>query len=547
MIRNGISSLSRLSLFVPLAFSACGEGNVADGARNAEQDGTPSLAIATFEYKSALPACSKTNQSQVYYVSSEEQLYFCDGKKLLPLDLDCDPSWLTDTIAAKTSVCPAGGTVIRSGADQNENHVLDKWEIQSTSTVCNGKDGKNGLNGKDGKNGVNGKDGAVGAAGPEGPAGADGQDGADGGNGTSCTVHDNGDGSALVTCDDGTTANLYGPTGASGPQGPAGADGQDGQDGATGPQGPAGANGQDGATGPRGPAGADGSSCTVLDNGDHSYDIICPDGSHATVHDGQDGQDAPVGTVLLNIVPEPKSDNCHAGGNLIQIGIDTDGSTLLESDEVTGSEYACAPLITIESLVISSDAELEQLRGVREIRSSLQITGAVTNDALSQAGVDLERVESLRVYGTTNLTSLPFDQLESVSYLELGDNAALTSFSLDQLSSLVTLNAYNNYALTSFSLDQPSSLAILYLNNNTALTSFSFDQLSTVTNWVYIVNSDALTSLSGLDALTNVTVEYSILANASLPTCEAQRILNNLISTPPSVNIVGNDDTGVCP
>ncbi|MET0413817.1 MAG: hypothetical protein ABW217_21085 [Polyangiaceae bacterium] len=519
MIRHGISSLSRLSLFAPLALSACGgdDSVVLDGSSGTEQDGTPSLAIATFEYRSALPACSKTNQSQVYYVKSEDQLYFCDNNKLLELELDCDPSWLTDTIAAKTSVCPAGGTVIRSGADQNENHALDKWEIQSTSTVCNGKDGKNGVNGKDGKNGANGKDGAVGSAGPQGPAGVAGQDGANGGAGTSCSVRDNGDGTAVVTCGDGTSASLYGPPGVTGPAGPAGADGKDG---ATGPQGPAGANGQDGATGPQGPAGT---SCTVVANGDHSYDVTCPDGSHATVHDGQDGQDATLGGVVLNLVPEPKGSNCHAGGVRIDVGVDSDDSGALESEEVTGNGYACAPLITIVGpATISSDAGLEQLRGVREITGELMLTGPLTTAALESATADLQRVNKLYVVGA-GLTSLRFDQLTDAAHVEIAYNATITEISIEQL----------------------SSTPVLYIHHNPALSSFSFPQLSHADS-LLVFSNPVLANLSGLDALTTAG-SFTVAGNASLASCEVQRILGNLTNSPYFTDVTGNDAAGICP
>jgi hypothetical protein len=46
----------------------------------------------------------------VYFVRSEDQLYFCDGTQLRELALDSDPSWLTDTVTAQASACPSGAS-----------------------------------------------------------------------------------------------------------------------------------------------------------------------------------------------------------------------------------------------------------------------------------------------------------------------------------------------------------------------------------------------------------------------------------------------------
>lgn len=81
-------------------------------------------------------------------------------------------------------------------------------------------------------------------AGPAGPTGAAGQP---------CSVKDNGDGTATLTCPDGTAITL--------------------------------------ATGPGGDAGAD-RSCTALDNGDGTATITCPDGSVVTVPLVAVGEDA---------------------------------------------------------------------------------------------------------------------------------------------------------------------------------------------------------------------------------------------------------------
>src|SRR5512134_3770528 len=73
--------------------------------------------------------------------------------------------------------------------------------------------------------------------------------------GTSSTVTDNPDGSATITCDDGTSATV--------------SDGMNGMDGTT---------------------------CTVTDDGAGTKTISCSDGTMVTVTDGTDGMDGTDGT-----------------------------------------------------------------------------------------------------------------------------------------------------------------------------------------------------------------------------------------------------------
>jgi hypothetical protein len=101
-----------------------------------------------------------------------------------------------------------------------------------------------------------------------------------------------------------------GPAGPAGAPGPAGADGQDGAVGATGPTGQTGPAGPTGPEGPQGPAGNDG--------------------------------DVAVKT-LINTSDEAAGDNCANGGVKIEVGDDTNGDGILDTDEVDDSltRYVC--------------------------------------------------------------------------------------------------------------------------------------------------------------------------------------------------------------
>jgi hypothetical protein len=91
------------------------------------------------------------------------------------------------------------------GADGASCAVTDNND--GTATITCGSDSVTVADGADGADGASGADGADGATGPTGAAGADGADGADG---EPCTVAENDDGSATITCPDGTTATVGG-------------------------------------------------------------------------------------------------------------------------------------------------------------------------------------------------------------------------------------------------------------------------------------------------------------------------------------------------
>jgi hypothetical protein len=100
----------------------------------------------------------------------------------------------------------------------------------------------------------------------------------------------------LWACVSGQWTQVAVGVGPAGPQGPSGA---------TGPAGPA---GKDGAPGPAGPAGKDG---------------------------------APGATSLVSIVREPPGANCAAGGQRIDVGIDSNGNQVLDANEVQKTAYVC--------------------------------------------------------------------------------------------------------------------------------------------------------------------------------------------------------------
>ena len=96
-----------------------------------------------------------------------------------------------------------------------------------------------------------------------------GTQGPDGADGNACSVSDNGDGTATLTCSDGTEEVLS--SGTRGEDGAAGETGADGPDGLPGPDGEDGANGKDGR------------DCSVTQNDDGTATITCSDGTSTTI------------------------------------------------------------------------------------------------------------------------------------------------------------------------------------------------------------------------------------------------------------------------
>lgn len=66
----------------------------------------------------------------------------------------------TESISLGNATCPNGGLAITTGIDVNEDERLDSDEITSTERLCNGAIGLSGANGGQGDDGVSGADGA---------------------------------------------------------------------------------------------------------------------------------------------------------------------------------------------------------------------------------------------------------------------------------------------------------------------------------------------------------------------------------------------------
>lgn len=199
--------------------------------------------------------------------------------------------------------------------------------------------------GQQGETGPQGPQGDTGPIGPEGAAGEDGQDGAQGPAGND--GEDGEDGAQ------GPQGDL-GPQGPQGDLGPTGAAGAEGEDGAIGPQ------GDTGDTGPAGPTGADGDSANVVvtEEGEGEncqaggqkvetsvgaevpqVSYICNGIDGADGADGADGEDG--SNALVVVTEEPAGENCPAGGQKVESGVDDNNNAVLDPEEIDSTSYVC--------------------------------------------------------------------------------------------------------------------------------------------------------------------------------------------------------------
>lgn len=84
---------------------------------------------------SELPSCNFLRRTQVFYVSSEDQYYYCNGSAMLALEPSAPPLVRSES-EPPGDRCPTGGTVIFVGSDEDTDGELDESEVTSTDYVC---------------------------------------------------------------------------------------------------------------------------------------------------------------------------------------------------------------------------------------------------------------------------------------------------------------------------------------------------------------------------------------------------------------------------
>ncbi len=269
---------------------------------------------------------------------------------------------------------------------------------------------------------------------------------------------------------------------------------------------------------------------------------------------GDAGVHGPAGTAsLTKVTSEPAGANCKYGGARVDTGPDTNGDGVLETTEITATQYVCDPSTVnawyFGDVHIAAPGDLAVLDGIQVIIGSLYfdapfgtdvtlpdlqvVTASVyltqgnggggkpvhgpglvglnslTFPALTRVGdsVYLQYQESITTFAMPKLTTTTYvaiqynDLLTTVDFsslvsvpnntLDVGYNPALTTLTLTKLASLDTLNVQSNAALPALALPALTTLGSLSVNYNDALASLTVPKLTTL-NTLTIVSNQML-------------------------------------------------------
>ncbi len=168
--------------------------------------------------------------------------------------------------------------------------------------------------------------------------------------------------------------------------------------------------------------------------------------------DGLDGQSA-----LVNALDEPPGENCKTGGIRIEIGIDLNSNSILDSDEVQNVSFVCDG----ESLA-------------DEGQTFLVITGDITNEE-AQAKVDAEvgaNTQLIIIKNTNQLTRLMLPQVEHLAEVQIDGNRALGTLDFPNLLKVDDRITFNNNRSDSLKVKMNSLNEVtgnIEFSNNTSL------------------------------------------------------------------------------
>lgn len=252
-----------------------------------------------------------------------------------------------------------------------------------------------------------------------------------------------------------------------------GADGEPGLEGAEGPRGEQGLQGDPGPRGEQGEQGEPGVQGPIGPAGD----------------DGADGDDAQTALIATEEV-EP-GEECPHGGLAVHTGIDEDADGSLSPEEITNTDYVCAPAPIVgceDTLVIDgiNGADQRFFEGVESQPMSLtsDYAGPITM-AFIGTGMTFNTTMDSQFTATPQYTGGPF---EVVVVAASACGSAVASFTIDEVEEAVAVirfvHVFDGANIVGVTLnDDPTLLTILdFAESSEALTlapgSYAFDVLA---------------------------------------------------------------------
>ena len=292
----------------------------------------------------AMPSCTTALIGQVVFVASPPALSEC---------VSGNGKW-TPIACNNTNL---GSVAYASVSKQLVACVDSKWISVPLPAGEAGAPGPQGPQGPQGPAGATGAQGPAGATGAQGPVGATGATGAVGATGAQGLIGMTGAQGPI---------GLTGVTGAQGPVGATGAAGPVGATGAQGPQGDTGATGATGAQGPQGPQGDPGATGAQGPQG--------PQGDPGS--QGATGATGDAGLSSLVLVTNDTGDaHCPAGGLQVDVGLDSNGDGVLETNEIQHTAYVCNG---VSSSSGGADASVSDATTVVDAAPDVQVMDAGT-------------------------------------------------------------------------------------------------------------------------------------------------------------------------
>ena len=219
--------------------------------------------------------------------------------------------------------------------------------------------------------------------------------------------------------------------------------------------------------------------------------------------------------------------------------------TVTDNEAESARQYSFARTVRITGPRVTSVGALSCFSGFQqlEVIDAPHLTTLAPLRKFAPASVKIAGTGLLSLDGLQGATDpFHFEVSANDELLELTGFAATSVSSalvIDQLAQLPTLAG----------LEALESVGMLGISNNPSLTALTgLEQLQTA-NSITITNNSHLVDLEALSAVDSIEGDLSILDNASLPTCEAERLVatigaENIHGT---LTISGNDDSATCP
>lgn len=230
---------------------------------------------------------------------------------------------------------------------------------------------------------------------------------------------------------------------------------------------------------------------------------------------------------LVRVEHEPNGPDCPTGGVAIYTGLDRDGDTYLDDDEITSTQFVCNGSTTVQcaggrvlkgTITMRSPGDWSQLDGIDCIEGELLVAG-IAADTIPRHP-DLRIITGdLVVAGNPNLTSL--DGIDQVR--ELGG-----SYVIQSNDSLTDVSALASLARAS---------GIQLIGNDALPDLRGLEALVDINTSILVSNNSGLVSLAGLDNLRTTTATLAIRSNHALKSLDA---LGNLRQAQ-LLEVSGND------